>query len=193
VRVDQTEEVRTAKRGALTFPPVLRIVVLVGLIVLVIAVVWVLQGGFRLGGSNTRDLPRVGGVAPDFTLQNDDGQAVSLASYRGQAVVLNFWATWCIPCRSEMPAINAVALANPGKVAVVAVDVLEGKVLVDRYRQEVSLSFVPLLDPTGDVTGRYHVSSIPTSFFLGPDGTIRAINVGPMDRPLIEQNLRKAL
>src|SRR5262249_53613608 len=172
-------------------PPLLRIVALIGLIVIVVAVVWVLQGGFSLGDSNTRDLPRVGGIAPDFTLQNDDGQSASLASYRGQAVVLNFWATWCIPCRSEMPAIDAVARANPGKVAVVAVDVLEGKVLVDRYRQEVSLSFVPLLDPTGDVTGRYHVSSIPTSFFLGPDGTICAINVGPMDRPLIAHNLQK--
>ena len=191
--VGKTRETLPVKEGRRGTPPLLRIVALIGLIVIVVAVVWVLQGGFSLGDSNTRDLPRVGGIAPDFTLQNDDGQSASLASYRGQAVVLNFWATWCIPCRSEMPAIDAVARANPGKVAVVAVDVLEGKVLVDRYRQEVSLSFVPLLDPTGDVTGRYHVSSIPTSFFLGPDGTIRAINVGPMDRPLIEQNLRKAL
>jgi cytochrome c biogenesis protein CcmG/thiol:disulfide interchange protein DsbE len=116
---------------------------------------------------------------------------VTLAQYRGKTVLINFWATWCPPCRAEMPAIDRVAGHDP-RVVVLAVDVDEGPLLVQRYLQSTKLSFVPLLDEDGSVTGRYHVNGLPSSFFIGPDGTIRAINIGPMDQATVRLNLQRA-
>jgi thiol-disulfide isomerase/thioredoxin len=165
-----------------------RIALVLGLLLAAGAFVWALQGGIRPPGP----ILAVGSPAPDFALKNIDGRSVRLGDYRGKTVIVNFWATWCVPCRSEMPAIDAVAKANPNRVVVVAVDVLEGPVLVIGYVDQMHLSFEPVLDETGDVTKIYHVDSMPTSFFVAPDGTIRAINVGPMDQGAIEQNLQKA-
>lgn len=174
------------------FPAVLRIATIVGFLVGIVGVGWYVQGGSAIFRTVPSGMPGPGTTAPDFTLKNADGYTVSLASYRGKTVIVNFWASWCQPCRAEMPAIDAVARAHPGHVAVLAVDVMEGIVLVERYRNEVPLSFVPLLDPDGAVTGRYHVVSLPSSFFIGPHGTVRAVNVGPLDRSTIEQNVQKA-
>ncbi len=168
-------------------PPIARIGALVGFLVVVGAVIWALQGGVSLSS----DVPRVGSAAPNFSLSDTGGKGVSLSSFRGHPVIVNFWATWCPPCRAEMPAINAVAKANPN-VVVLAVDMLEGPALVQMYLKDIPLGFAPLLDPEGRVGGLYKVSSLPSSFFVGPDGTIRAINVGPMDQPTIEANLRKS-
>jgi thiol-disulfide isomerase/thioredoxin len=137
------------------------------------------------------DSPRVGATAPPIALQDLDGKAVNLAAYRGHPVIVNFWAEWCVPCRAEMPAIDAAARANPN-VVILAVDAGDGPALVQQFVKDLPLSFAPLLDTDYRVASRYKVSSIPSSFFVGPDGTIRAINIGPMDQPTIETNLRKA-
>ena len=168
-------------------PPVVRIGLVLAALVLIGGAVWLLQGGLAA----KPDLPRVGSIAPNFSATDLNGQTVSLSSARGRPVILNFWATWCVPCKVEMPAITAVAKTDP-KVVVLAVNVLDGPVLVQSFVREVPLGFVPLLDPTGAVAGQYKVDSLPSSFFIGPDGTIRAINVGPMDQSTIEQNLQKA-
>jgi cytochrome c biogenesis protein CcmG, thiol:disulfide interchange protein DsbE len=183
VAAELTQSPRSARQR---IPPVARI----GALVVGLGLVFV--GARALQNSSAAPLAlRVGSAAPGFTLQDTSDRSVSLAAYRGRPVILNFWATWCPPCRAEMPAINAVAAANP-QVAVLAVDVLEGPALVAPFARELNLGFVPLLDTTGEVAGRYRVSSLPSSFFIGPDGTIRAINVGPLDQPAIEQNLRRA-
>ena len=160
---------------------------MLGALVLIGALVWNLQGS----GSAKPDAPRIGSVAPNFTATDLNGNAVSLAGSRGRPVILNFWATWCVPCKAEMPAITAVAKTNPNAV-VLAVNVLDGPVLVRSFADDVQLGFVPLLDPAGTVARQYKVDSIPSSFFIGPDGTIRAINIGPMDQATIERNLKLA-
>jgi thiol-disulfide isomerase/thioredoxin len=157
------------------------------LLAIVAVAVWAVQGGI----SARADVPSVGSAAPPIALKNIDGKNVTLAAYRGHPVLVNFWAQWCVPCRSEMPAINAAARANPNLV-VLAVDAGDGPALVRQFLKEVPLDFAPLLDPDYQVASRYKVDSLPTSFFVGLDGTIRAINVGPMDQRTIEANLRKA-
>jgi thiol-disulfide isomerase/thioredoxin len=163
-------------------------VVALGFLVLALGL-WSANGGLAslgIGQSATGSL-RVGQPAPDFTLQTLEKQNVRLSAYRGKPVLINFWATWCGPCQTEMPAIDAAARAHPNLV-VLAVDSMEGPVLVENQDQH-PYSFRPLLDPTGEVVARYYVENLPTSFFVAPDGTIRAINLGPMTQATIEKDL----
>lgn len=185
---EETADARTPSRRQF-----LRIgAVVVGILVLVLGL-WSANGGLAsLGiGQSANVGPRVGQVAPDFTLQTLDQQNVELSAYHGKPVLINFWATWCVPCQTEMPAIDAVARAHPGLV-VLAVDSMEGSVLVQRFQDQHPYSFRPLLDPTGEVVARYRVEGLPTSFFIAPNGTIRAINVGPMTQGTIEKDLSAA-
>ncbi len=167
--------------------PTVRILAVLALFGAIGLGVWVLQGGL----GPPAGVPRVGTMAPNFTLENASGQRVSLSEFRGKTVILNFWATWCPPCRSEMPAINAVAKSDP-RVVVLAIDLQEGPLPVRDYVQGMGLSFTPLLDTSGKVTALYHVDSLPSSFFVGPDGIVRAINVGAMDQKMIEENLKRS-
>jgi thiol-disulfide isomerase/thioredoxin len=179
--VDATISPQPARR----LPPVAVIGILIGFLALAGLAVWLLPEM----ASATPSAPQAGKMAPPIELENLDGKSVSLAEYRGHPVLVNFWAQWCGPCRSEMPAIDAVARANPN-VVVLAVDVLDGPALVRQYLQEVPLGFAPVLDLDGRVAGAYKVTSLPSSFFVGPDGVIRAINVGPMDQSTIEAKLK---
>ncbi|HEX5416428.1 MAG TPA: redoxin domain-containing protein [Chloroflexota bacterium] len=166
--------------------------VVLGFLVLALGL-WAANGGLASGGMGqpANGGPRVGQAAPDFTLQTLDKRSVQLSAYRGKPVLINFWATWCVPCQTEMPAIDAVARAHPDLV-VLAVDSMEGPVLVQRYQDQHPYSFRPLLDPTGEVVARYHVDGLPTSYFVAPDGTIRTINIGPMTQSTIEKNVAAA-
>lgn len=180
---DQVDRSESRKRRR----PVVRIAaVSFGLLVILLGV-WAIQGGAAsLGIGPSSTTLRVGQPAPDFTLETVAGEHVRLSSYRGKTVLINFWATWCPPCQAEMPAINTVAREHPGLI-VLAVDAMEGPVLVQRYQTAHPYAFQPLLDPSGKVVDLYHVDGLPTSFFVGPDGIIRAINIGPMTQSTIEK------
>ncbi|HLG50959.1 MAG TPA: redoxin domain-containing protein [Chloroflexota bacterium] len=169
------------------FASVARILALLLFLMVAVGALW----WFLADRPASSDLPAVGTLAPDFTLDDVAGRAVTLSAYRGKTVILNFWATWCPPCRAEMPAINAAARRYPN-VVVLAVDLEEGPALVRPYAQELGLIFTPVLDTTGRVTALYHVSSLPSSFFIGPDGRIRAVHVGAMDERTIEMNIGRA-
>jgi thiol-disulfide isomerase/thioredoxin len=175
-----------AARPARRVPPLLMIGILIIFLGLMGGSAWAFSTFLPRQPDGT---PTVGSVAPPISLRNLDGKTVSLADYRGHPVLVNFWAQWCVPCRSEMPAIDAVARANPN-VVVLAVDVLDGPALVRQYLQQVPLGFTPVLDLDGQVAGVYKVSSLPSSFFVGSDGVIRAVNVGPMDQSTIEAKLK---
>ena len=181
------DEAISATSGERRRRPLLQIIAVGFGFLLILAGLWVVQGGAsKLGIGQSSTTPRVGQLAPNFALETVSGQSVRLSSYRGKTVLINFWATWCPPCQSEMPAIDAVARKRPDLV-VLAVDSMEGPVLVQRYQAAHPYAFQPLLDPTGQVVGLYHVDGLPTSFFVAPNGIIRAINVGPMTQPTIEK------
>ena len=180
-------EVVDQPRSTSRWAPVARVLAVLAFFGVVGGAVWALQGGM----SSPAGVPRVGMKAPNFTLESASGQRISLSEYQGKTVILNFWATWCPPCRSEMPAIDAVAKANP-TVVVLAVDLQEGPLPVRAYAQQFGLSFSPLLDTSGQVTALYHVDSLPSSFFIGPDGIVRAVNVGAMNQSTIDENLKRS-
>jgi peroxiredoxin len=121
-------------------------------------------------------------AAPDFTLPSTDGQQVSLQQYRGKVVFLNFWATWCIPCREEMPALERLHQTYQTQdLAILSIDLKESADQVKVFFQKHSLSFPALLDQNGSVFRDYLVAGMPTTYLIGRDGTMLARGVGGRD------------
>ena len=138
--------------------------------------------------------PSQGAEAPDITLQNMDGETVSLSDYRGQPVVLNFWATWCAPCREEMPHLQeAYETHRDAGLVVVGVNVRETREEAQRFLRELGVDFPVLLDPDLAASERYSVTSLPLTFFIDRDGKIRTLVVGGMTKTVLDERLTTIL
>lgn len=123
--------------------------------------------------------PRIGAVAPDFEWNAADGKTQRLSDLRGGIVVVNFWATWCVPCRAEMPALQRVAASSGATV--LAVDLREDGAKVRSFLDSLGLDrLMPLLDLDGEVARRYDVIALPETFFIDASGVVRHIERGQM-------------
>lgn len=129
----------------------------------------------------------VGLTAPDFALPGLDGAMLRLSDWRGEkAVIVNFWATWCPPCREEMPHFERLRQERGHEVEIVAVNVYEPPEKVAEFYQELGLTFPAALDRNGEVSSRYLVRPMPTSFFIDRAGVIRARYFGAMSYSVME-------
>ncbi len=171
-----------------------------GLLAVVLAGILVIQGCTPSSQSITSDGPEataavnVGESAPSFTLVDLEGNQVSLSDFRGKTVFVNFWATWCPPCRAEMPEIEAVYQEYKDKgVVVIGVDILEPEDVVRQYVQQGGYSWTFVLDTSGEMAGNYKVTAIPTSFFIDREGIIQAVNIGAMTKRAMEIKLAEAM
>jgi cytochrome c biogenesis protein CcdA/peroxiredoxin len=136
----------------------------------------------------------IGNLAPDFESVTDTGQPLRLSDYRGQVVLLNFWATWCGPCRVEMPEFEAVYNQHKDQgLAIVAVNNQETAARVQEFRSELDLSFPLVMDERADIQIRYNIFSYPSTFVLGRDGTIIARHFGPLTAEQIDEMVAEAL
>lgn len=135
--------------------------------------------------------PAIGHSAPDFTLPTLSGDTLKLSAQREHPVVLNFWASWCGPCRSEMPELQRLheRLAASG-VAVIGVNQGESAGTAAAFFQTLGLDFPVALDERTGVSQLYLVNSLPTTFFIDHDGVIRSVFTGPMTDAVLAQNLR---
>lgn len=150
-----------------------------------------------LVGGCSSPAPQVGKLAPDFQLPDLDGQSVSLSDFRGKPVLVNFWATWCPPCRAEMPYIQEIfddkEWSDKGLV-ILAIDKGESPSTVENFMQSYNLSFPVLLDINQNVALEYNIRGIPTTFLIDKDGIIQAIKVGAFSSKAdIENNLSKII
>lgn len=139
--------------------------------------------------------PNVGDVAPDFTLKNPKGEKISLSDFKGQPVLINFWATWCGPCRIEMPIIEDMyqKYQDEGFV-VLAVDVEESITVVRSFVDSMGLTFPILLDYRGEIAnGRYRIRAFPTSYFVGRDGKVTAAHRGMMTEQIMQRYMDQVL
>jgi thiol-disulfide isomerase/thioredoxin len=135
---------------------------------------------------------RVGAVAPDFEWNAPDGSTRTLAGLRGKVIVVNFWATSCLPCRTEMPALNSVARGSDA--VFLAVDLQEDGARARSFFDQLALDRLdPLLDLDGRTTRRYGVVGLPMTFFIDAEGVIRHIERGEMaDQSVIREGIARA-
>lgn len=138
--------------------------------------------------------PVTGAPAPEFSLESLAGEQVSLADARGHPVLINFWATWCGPCRVEMPAIQSrYEMHKDQGLRVYAIDFDEPRELVEDFAKAFGLTFDVLLDPGGQVNNTYKIIGYPTSFFVAADGVIQIVHVGAMTEGQLDEYLVKIL
>ena len=139
-------------------------------------------GDLRPGGSDTGGLPSIGEPAPDFAAVDKNGNLVSLSDFAGQPVWLNFWGSWCPPCRAEVPdMIQAWNVIEGRGVALVAVSLEEPSSDAFSYAEDVGMEFVVLSDPERRaIQGKYRVRSFPTHVFIDAEGIVRDISLTPM-------------
>ncbi|MDF1567008.1 MAG: TlpA disulfide reductase family protein [Spirochaetaceae bacterium] len=117
--------------------------------------------------------------APDFTLKTLGGEERSLSSYQGSVVFLNFWATWCGPCRVEMPSMDRLYQGiDDDRFEIVAVDLQEDRKTVEEFAEELGFTFPILLDEKGIAGSMYGISGIPTTFLIDKNGGLVARLVG---------------
>ena len=117
--------------------------------------------------------------APDFSLQDIDGNLHRLSEYRGRPVIINFWATWCPPCREEIPSMNRAwhVLREEG-IAMLAINVGEDEDTIFVFTADYPADFPLLLDQSGDIIGQWPVKGLPTTYVIAPDGSIAYRAIG---------------
>jgi len=142
------------------------------------------QNGLAIGeitgvATNSTQPPQTGQPAPDFYFETPEGQSTSLSQLKGTPVLVNFWATWCGPCRYEMPFLQQIHQERPGdELALLAVNVGENSSQVSQFMESAGFSFTVLLDKQAVVAQRYNVMGIPTTVFIDKEGVIQEIQVG---------------
>ncbi len=132
----------------------------------------------------------VGHPAPEFALLGLDGTVHRLHDYLGRYVTVNFWASWCVPCRKEMPLLDATyrRFANSG-IVVLAINQREDVATARRYAERLGLSFPILLDTDLSASLAYEAFDLPMTFFIDKEGTVRARNLGTLTAEGLEQYL----
>jgi cytochrome c biogenesis protein CcmG, thiol:disulfide interchange protein DsbE len=171
-----------------------------GLLALLLALGWMWLTRAPNQDATTAGLipaPQAGFLSPDFTLNNLNDEAIRLSDLRGSVVLVNVWATWCPPCRAEMPAMQRVYeeyQAQGFEILAVNASAQDTFANLEPFVAEYGLTFPILLDETGEVTRAYRVLSLPTSFFIGKDGVISEVVVGgPMDEALLRARVETLL
>jgi cytochrome c biogenesis protein CcmG, thiol:disulfide interchange protein DsbE len=172
---------------------------LVYAILLAAGIIWIFVSADKTGASTSGriPLPLKGYMAPDFSLATPAGKKINLYGLRGQAVVINIWATWCPPCRAEMPVIEEEYKQYKDRgLIVLAVDstVQDNPLEIVPFVNEYNLTFPILLDETGQLGPMYDLRSLPTSFFINRDSTIAEVVIGgPMSDALLRTNIEEIL
>ena len=127
-------------------------------------------------------------MAPGFSLPSLDGEITTLDDYKGQVVLINLWATWCPPCKAEMPTLNAYYQANKDKgFVVLAVNDQEDAITVNNFIETNGFDFPVLLDTQSQVLDTYNVRALPTTFVIDRNGVIRHVHMGEISRQQLEE------
>ncbi len=151
------------------------------------AVIFFAGSGAKNANQNS---PVSGKSFPEVTLQDLQGNQVSLSGYKGHPMIVNFWATWCGPCKVEMPLLQSYAQRYPD-LELVGINNNEGAATVQKFLDDNHLKFKVLLDKGGLVANQFNVFGFPTTYFVDADGVMRGLYVGELDAELLNGYLPK--
>ena len=173
--------------------------ILIILIILTIAAIFIAQTPFSkeetiIGEpqNNENTGLGIGNSAPDFILKSIEGKSVQLSSFRGKkSVVVNFWATWCPPCREEMPAFEEIYIGNRGKLEILGINLQESERAINNFVKSYPVTFSLLLDPNSEAKGLYNVFTQPVTYFIDKNGIIVDKKFGPLTQQEIEDKFGK--
>ena len=135
--------------------------------------------------------PIAGHPAPDFELATLDGETVRLSDFAGKPILVNFWATWCGPCRAEFPDFQKAWVENADNLVIIAVNhtTADQAEQVDDFVAEMGATFSVVLDEDGQAAGTYRIRSLPTSIFVDREGIVNEVFIGPVNKVYIEAKL----
>jgi len=168
-------------------------------IILLLGLAWTFASADKSGTSTSGKIPapQQGFLAPDFNLKTPAGESIKLSDLRGQAVLVNLWATWCPPCRAEMQTIEKIYTEYKDQgLMVLAVNMTyqDDPFAVLPFVTEQGLSFPILLDETGEMADDYQLRSLPSSFFVDRNGIINEVIIGgPMAEALLRTRVEEIL
>lgn len=171
-------------------------VVAIGLVV-ILGSVWIvfsqtIRGDIAGGDAITLEpAPIAGHPAPDFELKTLTGETLRLSDFEGKPVIVNFWATWCAPCRAEFPDFQETFVDNVDNLVIIGVNntAADQVELVDDFVQEMGATFPIVLDETGETVETYRVLGLPTSIFVDRNGIVNEVFTGPINQAYIESKL----
>jgi peroxiredoxin len=145
------------------------------------------------GAPKLEPAPIAGYPAPDFELANLKGEKVRLSDYRGMPVILNFWATWCGPCRAEFPEFQAAAVDNADRLVIIGVNntYADNPEAVPEFVREMGVTFPILLDNEQQVVNAYNVLGLPTTVFIDSKGVVNEVFTGPLNKAYIESKIQE--
>ena len=160
--------------------------------VVVLVVVGALVAAVLLTSGGGGKTATGGKAAPDFTLANlQDGKpSISLASYRGKPVLVNFWATWCVPCKDEMPLLESAHDKWGSKVQFIGIDRQDYKPDALTFAQKTHVTYPLAADPNATLDGAYRLRGMPTSVFIDRNGRIVDQVTGPVTRSQLDDTLK---
>lgn len=136
---------------------------------------------------------KVESPAPDFVLKTLDGGSFQLSKYQGKGVVLNFWGSWCDPCKEEMPALEKTYQSFKDKgVVLVGVNIGETDVSIHSFKDRYGLNFPIAMDTKKEITQLYEIGPIPTTYFIDKTGIVKKVVIGgPMSEQTIADNMKE--
>ncbi len=162
--------------------------VMIALALIAGGIVMLFWMGERESSKPVAQSAQMGRMAPDFELTSLTGEPVALSDYQGQVVLINTWATWCPPCKAEMPAIDDFYQAHQADgLVVLAVNSQEDAATVQRFIEAQGFSFPILLDTQARVMEQYQVRGLPTTFVIDRSGMIRYVHTGAITAQQLEQ------
>ena len=172
---------------------------LIMLIIIILIVIFIIQNPFKESETiegvlqdNENTCLDIGDLAPDFILQSIGGNDIQLSSFRGKkAVVVNFWATWCPPCREEMPAFEDMFVRNKENLEMLGVNLQESERAMNNFLLEIPVTYPLLLDPDAEVKEIYNIFTQPVTYFVDKDGIIVDKKFGPLTPGEIEDKFGK--
>src|SRR3989338_5641489 len=170
-------------------------VVSIGIITIIIAAIAFIELNKPKGNVIASDYKNtgitIGKNAPDFELETLEGKRAKLSDYRGKKVILNFWASWCPPCREEMPEFQRIYSENQDKIVVLGVNLQESKENAELFVKKLGITFPILLDPNAQVKDMYNVFTQPVAYFIDSNGKIVDKKFGPLTNEEINVKIAK--